>query len=171
MQGSDQWSYWANGVPAAILFSGVSEVHTAADVRDFGGVAGIAADPCQSGKCVPPHAPLPHSLLQLLTGECPSCALCYVRCAGYHKTCDTILNVSPIVLSRLTSMYGAVLQQLATSNDVRALLRLTEPPLMTLAPSVHELRAEERAAADCRARQSRSSGEPRCLRRVRTDAK
>ena len=50
MRGSDQWSYWAQGVPAAILFSGVSEVHSAEDVRDFGGVAGIAADPCTSSR-------------------------------------------------------------------------------------------------------------------------
>ena len=67
--------------------------------------------------------------------------------AGYHRVCDNVMNVSPIILSRLASMYGAVLQQLAMSADVRALLQLTSPPLSTLAPSVHELMALERAAA------------------------
>ena len=41
---SDQWSYWAQGVPAAFGITGVFEVHTAEDVRDFGGLIGVAAD-------------------------------------------------------------------------------------------------------------------------------
>ena len=41
---SDQWSYWAQGIPAAFGITGVFEVHTADDVRDFGGVMGERAD-------------------------------------------------------------------------------------------------------------------------------
>jgi hypothetical protein len=47
-------------------------------------------------------------------------------------------NVSPIILSRLVSMYGAVLQQLATDASVRTLLNITAPQ-MTLAPSLQEM--------------------------------
>ena len=41
---SDQWSYWAQGIPAAFGITGVFEVHTADDVRDFGGLLGVQAD-------------------------------------------------------------------------------------------------------------------------------
>ena len=43
-QQSDQWSYWAQGIPAAFGITGVYEIHTAEDVRDFGGLIGVAAD-------------------------------------------------------------------------------------------------------------------------------
>ena len=102
LMGSDQWSYWAAGVPAAILFTGVSEVHTAQDVADWGGLLGVRADAC------------------------------------YHQTCDNVLNVSPIILARQAAMYGAVLQQLTTSSDIRSLLQITQP-VSTLPPSLHEL--------------------------------
>ena len=41
---SDQWSYWQQGVPAGFGITGVFERHTAADVRDFGGILGLQAD-------------------------------------------------------------------------------------------------------------------------------
>ena len=84
----------------------MTEIHSEEDVRDLGGVLGLAADAC------------------------------------YHRTCDTILNVSPIVLSRVTSMYAVVLQALSMDPNVRQTLHIA-PPLMTLAPSIVEVRRKE----------------------------
>ena len=111
--GSDQYSYIAQGIPASILFTGVTEVHTEDDVRDFGGVLGLPADAC------------------------------------YHRTCDTILNVSPIVLSRVASMYAVVLQSLVMDGDVRRTLHVNSGSevLMELAPSIMEVRRREAEAA------------------------
>ena len=58
-QGSDQYSYLAQGIPAAILFSGVTEIHTAEDARDFSGVIGMAADPCYHQASAAAHSLLP----------------------------------------------------------------------------------------------------------------
>ena len=112
--GSDQYSYLAQGIPASILFTGVTEVHSEDDVRDFGGVLGLPADAC------------------------------------YHRTCDTILNVSPIILSRVASMYAVVLQSLAMDGDVRETLHVGsggEGLLMELAPSITDVRRQEAALA------------------------
>ena len=46
------------------------------------------------------------------------------------------------MLSRLTSMYGSILQRLATDSSVRSTL-MVSPPLMTLAPSIEEVRSRE----------------------------
>jgi hypothetical protein len=62
------------------------------------------------------------------------CDVCAVLCES---------NVNPIVLSRLTSMYGSVLQQLVTNTDVRTLLNITAP-VQTLAPSLEELLLQQK---------------------------
>ena len=43
-QQSDQWSYQMQGIPAVFGITGVYENHTEEDVRDFGGLLGVAAD-------------------------------------------------------------------------------------------------------------------------------
>jgi len=48
---SDYGPFIENGVPAGGLFTGAEGVKTAAEAREYGGVAGVAYDPCYHSAC------------------------------------------------------------------------------------------------------------------------
>ncbi len=48
---SDYGPFIANGVPSGGLFTGAEGVKTAAQAREYGGVAGVAYDPCYHAAC------------------------------------------------------------------------------------------------------------------------
>ena len=68
------------------------------------------------------------------------CNVCARSDGSYHETCDTILNVSPIIITRITSVYAVVLQALATDANIRSTLHITAPPRVDLAASMREVR-------------------------------
>jgi Zn-dependent M28 family amino/carboxypeptidase len=48
---SDYGPFIENGVPAGGLFTGAEGIKTAAEAREYGGVAGVAYDPCYHSEC------------------------------------------------------------------------------------------------------------------------